>query len=237
MGSLGSTPLQLLDVKGDDGIAELIKLSISLDEWIRLDAVDIDYENEVDGEMLKILAAYHADLFNLGGLQMTRNGLRVKLSGSNSHLFGNNFTLALRLQLRDPFRDFEMVGSSMLALAQVERICIPVHDEMHNTNIETDLSNKKDDLNEEFVMEGTSAEENHKCINVPFICPFKISGVHVTSFNVEPNGRGMLIDPRQLQSGSRWLLSSGMNRTSKHPFPMSNQNHPFSYAMICIESI
>lgn len=69
MGSLGSTPLQLLDVRGDDGIAELIKLYISLDEWIRLDAVDIDYENEVDGEMLKILAAHHADLFNLGGLQ------------------------------------------------------------------------------------------------------------------------------------------------------------------------
>ena len=58
MGSLGSTPLQLLDVKGDDGIAELIKLSISLDEWIRLDAVDIDYENEVDGEKLKILERF-----------------------------------------------------------------------------------------------------------------------------------------------------------------------------------
>ncbi|XP_027180269.1 protein PLASTID MOVEMENT IMPAIRED 1-RELATED 1-like [Coffea eugenioides] len=223
MGSLGPTPLQLLDVKREDGIAELIKFSVSLNEWIRLDAVDIDYENEVDGEMLKILAAHDADLFDLGGLQMTRNGQRVKLSGSNSHLFGNNFTLALRLQLRDPFRDFEMVGSSMLALAQVERICIPVHDEMHNTNIETDLSNKKDDLNEEFVMEGTSAEENHKCINAaPFISRFKISGVHVAGFNVEPNGRGMLINPRQLQSGSRWLLSSGMNRTSKCPFSKSN---------------
>ena len=109
---------------------------------------------------------------------------------------------------------------------------------MHNTNTETDLSNEKDDLNEEFVMEGTSAEENHKCINAaPFISRFKISGVHVAGFNVEPNGRGMLINPRQLQSGSRWLLSSGMNRTSKCPFSKSNQNHPFSYAMICIESI
>ena len=63
----------------------------------------------------------------------------------------------------------------MLALAQVERICIPVHGEMHSTNRETDLSNEKDDLNEEFAMEGTSAEENHKCINAPFICLFKIS--------------------------------------------------------------
>lgn len=32
----------------------------------------------------------------------------------------------------------------------------------------------------------------------------------------------MLIDPRQLQSGSRWLLSSGMNRTSKRPFSKSS---------------
>ena len=28
-----------------------------------------------------------------------------------------------------------------------------------------DLSNEKDDLNEEFVMEETSAEENHKCMH------------------------------------------------------------------------
>lgn len=222
MGSMGATPLQLSDVKIDDGIAELIKLSISLNEWIRLDAADIDYENEVDGEMLKILAAHHADLFELGGLQTARNGEQVKLSGSNSRLFGNNFTLALRLQLRDPFRDFEMVGSSMLALAQVERVCIPVHGEMQNTNRETDLSSKKDDLNEEFVMEGTSAEENHKSINAPLISLFKISGVHIAGFNVEPNDRGRLIYPRQLQSGSRWLLSSGMNKTSMQPFSKSN---------------
>lgn len=222
MDSLAVTALQPLDVKSNDDIDELIKLSISLNEWIRLDAVDIDYEGEIDGQMLKILAGHCAKFFDLGGLQMAGNGECIKSSGSNCGLFGNNFTLAFRLQLRDPCRDYEMVGSSMLALAEVERVCIPLLHEMNNTNTGTDFGYKKDDLSEKLVMEGDNVEGKQKSINAPVISLFKVTGVHVAGFNIEPNDRRLLMTGRQLQSGSRWLLSSGMNRTSRLSFSKSN---------------
>ncbi|KAL3500815.1 hypothetical protein ACH5RR_039908 [Cinchona calisaya] len=222
MGSSGVAALQHLDVKSNERIDDLIKLSISLNDWIRLDAVDFDYEGETDGEMSKILAAHHAKFIDLGDLQMVRNSEHLKLSGSSCGLFGNNFTLALRVQLRDPFRDYEMVGSSMLALAQVERVLIPLLHEMNSTNTETDFSNREDYLNEELVMEGISVENKQKNINAPLISLFKVSGVHIAGFNVEPNDGRLLVSRKQLQSGSRWLLSSGMTRTSKLSFPKSN---------------
>ncbi|KAL3633540.1 hypothetical protein CASFOL_022302 [Castilleja foliolosa] len=90
-----------------------------------------------------------------------------------------NFNMGLKVQLRDPFRNYEMVGPSMLALIQVDRVY-----------------------------------ENKVCGPL-----FKVSEVHLAGLNVM-NGdtkRGWGTS-RQQQSGSRWLFSSGMAKSSNVTF-------------------
>lgn len=84
-------------------IEELIDMSISLEEWMRLDSASFDAKCEVNDHISKLFATHSA-----------------KMDQKCGHL-NNNFTLALQMLLRDPFRDYEPVGIPMLALVQVER--------------------------------------------------------------------------------------------------------------------
>nr|GEW13327.1 protein plastid movement impaired 1-related 1-like [Tanacetum cinerariifolium] len=97
----------------DDGI---MGLSVTLDEWMRLDSGEIDEGDEMSERTLKILAAHHAS-----DLMRARIGKGSKKGG----LLWNNFTVALMVQLRDPLRNFEPVGTPMLAQDQVERVFVP----------------------------------------------------------------------------------------------------------------
>lgn len=80
----GSSSLtKSINCSGASDIDELISLSTSLNEWMKLNS-----ETVVD-------------------------------KGENCGSLGENLTIALKVQLRDPFRDYESVGASMLALIQV----------------------------------------------------------------------------------------------------------------------
>ncbi|KAL3645995.1 hypothetical protein CASFOL_011175 [Castilleja foliolosa] len=127
---------------------ELIKHSLSLDEWIRLDSDEFHVQDEAD------------------------DGISVK-----------SFRMGLKVQLRDPFRNYEMVGPSMLALIQVDRI----------------YENK-----------------THGPL-------FKVSEAHLTGLNVA-NGDNKMVwgTSRQQQSGSRWLFSSGMAKSSNKKFILNS---------------
>nr|GEX97560.1 hypothetical protein [Tanacetum cinerariifolium] len=97
----------------DDGI---MGLSVTLDEWMRLNSGEIDEGDEMSERTLKILAAHHAS-----DLMRAKRGKGSKKGG----LLGNNFTVALMVQLRDPLRNFKPVGTLILALVQVERVFVP----------------------------------------------------------------------------------------------------------------
>lgn len=206
---LGITALQLSDVKRDNYLDEVIKQSISLDRWVECDSGDIGYSSGTD-EWMKTLAAYNAKFSDIDSAQNLPSG----------GILGDYITLAFRLQLRDPLRDYEMVGASMLALVQVERVCFPSKPERFGADLER--HNTEENMNEDFIFCGTTREEmNHGNLNGTVVPQFKISEVHVAGLNFEPNDKQPLNTGRELQSGSRWLLSNGMNRMGTKRFSSS----------------
>ncbi|KAL4340871.1 hypothetical protein GQ457_08G003410 [Hibiscus cannabinus] len=61
LGLEGTAGLQLLDMKDTgDNVDGLMGLSLTLDEWMRLDSGDIDDEDQITERTSKILAAHHA---------------------------------------------------------------------------------------------------------------------------------------------------------------------------------
>nr|XP_043628353.1 protein PLASTID MOVEMENT IMPAIRED 1-RELATED 1-like [Erigeron canadensis] len=80
-------------------IEDLVDMSISLDECLKLESLGFDDKCEVSDHVLKFFE---------------------KSSDKKCGYFGN-FTLALQMLFRDPLRDYEPVGIPMLALVQVER--------------------------------------------------------------------------------------------------------------------
>ncbi|CAI9093748.1 OLC1v1029309C1 [Oldenlandia corymbosa var. corymbosa] len=209
VGPSGVTASQFSDFTNEN-FTGLMKLSISLDNYIRLDAQGVDYEGEVDGYTLKLLESHYAKFSNVDSEQLTT-------TGTGRGLFGNNFTLAFRLQLRDPFRDFEMVREPMLALIQVEKLSVSPHQEMANMSTETDFGHNQSNLGEAACFQ----ENDEKMISQ--VTPlFKISEVHVAGINIVSAGRQVLITGKQNHSGARWFLSSGINRISKRPPSLSN---------------
>lgn len=146
-------------------VDELIKYSMSLEEWVRLDfgeREDINHENDSKG---------------------------------------HDFTMGLKVQLRDPLRNHEMVGSAMLALVQVHRVYSVKQPELHH------LSSK-----EMCNQQGVDFEQNKTQIFQPM---FKVSEAHLAGPNVIRGNKPLWGTRRQQQSGSRWLLSSGMAKPNK----------------------
>lgn len=200
--------------ESDDNEVALVELSVSLDEWLRLDAGDFsNIPHETKERITKILAAHHVKSVDLDS-----SGLET---GEERPVLCNNLTLALRVQLRDPLRDYEMVGISMLILIQLERSCAPVEQNTCSRASERN-SSSKNDPKEQFIQEEIVAGESEGGIHRQAVSQFKITEIHVAGFNNGPNDDRIWGTKSQQQAGSRWLLSSGMGRTSKRPFSKSN---------------
>ncbi|KAJ0238694.1 Protein PLASTID MOVEMENT IMPAIRED 1-RELATED 1 [Hirschfeldia incana] len=206
VGLEGAAGLQLLDIKdeGDDGGDDdgLMGLSLTLDEWMKLDSGDIGDEDEINEHTSKILAAHHANPLNFirkGSKGEKRKGKKGRKCG----LLGNNFTVALMVQLRDPLRNYEPVGAPMLSLIQVERLFVPPKPIIYSTVSEL----RKTDEEEEETEEKTILEEQG-------IAQYKISEVHVTGMKSETDKKpcGVKSQHQQVQSGSRWLMANGMGK-------------------------
>lgn len=220
LGLEGAAGLQLLDVKdcGDD-IDGLMGLSLTLDEWMRLDSGIVDEEAQIGDRTSKILAAHHAtstDLFS-GGWEGDKRG--GKRSGRRWGLLGNNFTVALMVQLRDPLRNYDPVGTPMLALIQVERVFVPPKPKIYSTVSEKGNSEQDDEPEAEPETKTLAMEEKNE--EEDAIPQFKIKEVHVAGLKTEPGKKKVWGNPTQQQSGSRWLLATGMGKSNKHPFMKS----------------
>ncbi|EHA8589017.1 protein PLASTID MOVEMENT IMPAIRED 1-RELATED 1-like [Cocos nucifera] len=217
LGLDGAAGLQLLDAQDSgDEVDGLMGLSITLDEWMKLDSGLIE-EDEISDRTSKILAAHHArtsDLFNRGWKAGKKGG---RSSGRRWGLFGNKFTVALMVQLRDPLRNFEPVGTPMLALVQVERVVVPLKPKIYSIVSEKGNGEQDNELesNPETIANGEKEEEEKG------ISQFKITKVHVAGLKTEPGKNKHWGSSIQQQSGSRWLLASGMGKSNKHPFMKS----------------
>ncbi|KAI3983051.1 hypothetical protein MKX01_035332 [Papaver californicum] len=222
LGVEGAGGLQLLDIKdGDNDVDGVMGLSITLDEWMKLDSGMIrDEDDEISERTSKILAAHHAsstELFNGGG-----RGDKKKGRGKKCGLLGNNFTVALMVQLRDPLRNYEPVGTPMLALIQVERVFVPPKPRLYVT-VSENLKNEDDEDETATVVEvlKDDKKEEKKEVEEEVIPQFKITEVHVAGLKTDPGKKKPWGSKSQQQSGSRWLLASGMGKSNKNPLMKS----------------
>ncbi|KAJ1285104.1 hypothetical protein BS78_03G255000 [Paspalum vaginatum] len=222
LGLEGTAGLQLLDVKqSGEEVDGLMGLSITLDEWMRLDSGVVDEEEQHSDRTSKILAAHHAKSMDL--FAKNRSGdKKSRRSGKRWGLLGNNFTVALMVQLRDPLRNYEPVGTPMLALIQVERVFVPPKPKVYSTVSDKGNSELDDDepkteevLDKALVTE-EKVEELEDCIP-----QFKVTEVHVAGFKSEPEKTKPWGNQTQQHSGSRWLLAAGMGKSNKHPLMKS----------------
>ncbi|RWR80309.1 protein PLASTID MOVEMENT IMPAIRED 1-RELATED 1-like protein isoform X1 [Cinnamomum micranthum f. kanehirae] len=218
LGLEGAAGLQLMDIKDNSGDVDgLMGLSITLDEWMRLDAGIVDEEEHDSSRMSKVLAAHRANSteFVSEGWKGDKRG--GKGSSRKCGLLGNNFTVALMVQLRDPMRNYETVGTPMLALIQVERVFIPPKPKVYR-NVSLNGNSEEADEPELPLKEEKKEEKKEEEEVVP---QFKITEVHVAGLKTEPGKKKLWGTTTQQQSGSRWLLASGMGKSNKHPFMKS----------------
>ncbi|ESQ42076.1 hypothetical protein EUTSA_v10012496mg [Eutrema salsugineum] len=208
IGLEGAAGLQLMDIKdgGDDDDDGLMGLSLTLDEWMKLDSGDIGDEDEIDEQTSKILAAHHANPLNFireGSKGEKRKGKKGRKCG----LLGNNFTVALMVQLRDPLRNYEPVGAPMLSLIQVERLFLPPKPIIYSTLSELRKTDEEEEASEAVKEEKTMLEEH----GIP---QYKISEVHLTGMKNETDKKpwGITAQQQQVQAGSRWLMANGMGK-------------------------
>ncbi|CAB4288196.1 unnamed protein product [Prunus armeniaca] len=223
LGLEGAAGLQLLDIKdsGND-VDGLMGLSLTLDEWLKLDSGEIDDEDHISERTSKILAAHHANSLDMirGGSKGERR--RGKGASRKCGLLGNNFTVALMVQLRDPLRNYEPVGAPMLSLVQVERVFLPPKPKIYSTVSELRCSNEEDDESESVGKEKIEEErKDEKSSEVEAVPQFRITEVHVAGLKTEPDKKKPWGTASQKQSGSRWLLANGMGKNNKHPFMKS----------------
>ncbi|KAJ1439891.1 NT-type C2 domain [Sesbania bispinosa] len=217
LGLEGAAGLQLLDVKeSSDGVDGIMSLSLTLDEWMRLDSGEIDDADNISEHTSKLLAAHHANSFDF--MRGISKGEKRRGKGRKCGLLGNNFTVALMVQLRDPLRNYEPVGTPMLALIQVERVFVPPKQKIYCGVSEVRNNNDEDDESEivaKVEMKETKKEE--KSPEEEGIPQFKITEVHVAGLKTEPQNQKKKLwgTSGQQQSGSRWLLANGMGKNKK----------------------
>ncbi|KAL6839818.1 hypothetical protein ACP4OV_029628 [Aristida adscensionis] len=221
LGLEGTACLQLLDVKQNgDEVDGLMGLSITLDEWMRLDSGVVDEEEQYSDRTSKILAAHHAKSMELVAESQSADK-KSRRSGRRWGLLGNNFTVALMVQLRDPLRNYEPVGTPMLALIQVERVFVPPKPKIYTTvseksnNVEDDEETKTEEVLDKALVKQEKVDE------LDSIPQFKVTEVHVAGFKSEPEKTKPWGNQTQQQSGSRWLLAAGMGKSNKHPLMKS----------------
>lgn len=219
----GTCGLQLLDIKdnGED-VDGLMGLSLTLDEWMKLDSGEIDDDDLSSERTSKILAAHHAT--SLDQFRGRSKGEKRRGRNRKYGLLGNNFTVALMVQLRDPLRDYEPVGAPMLALIQVERVFVPPKPKIYST---VSMLRKYNDVDEDEMAKGAKKENivekpTEEKINEEELIPqYKITEVHVAGLKAEQGKKKLWGSTNQQQSGSRWLLANGMGKKNKHPLMKS----------------
>lgn len=214
-GTVGFHPPNINDSGNDDN--GLLNLSITLDEWLRLDSGIISDEDQISEHTSKILAAHHAKCMDLVSGRLKRDGKWGKASGRKWGMLENNFTVALMVQLRDPFRNYEPVGAPVLALIQVERVFLPPKPKMNNMESEPSNSEEEVDQHESVTkgeVDGEIKEKEEE--GEELISQFKITQVHVAGVNTKAGTKKLWCSASQHQSGFRWLLANGMDKTNKH---------------------
>uniref|UniRef100_A0ACD5VQ90 Uncharacterized protein n=1 Tax=Avena sativa TaxID=4498 RepID=A0ACD5VQ90_AVESA len=221
LGLEGTAGLQLMDVKQSGGDVDgLMGLSITLDEWMRLDSGVVDEEEQFSDRTSKVLAAHHAKSVDL--LAESQNAdKKSRRSGRRWGLLGNNFTVALMVQLRDPLRNYEPVGTPMLSLIQVERVFIPPKPKIYSTVSEKGNSEEYyEEPKAEKIIDKALVDEE-KIEEEDSVPQFKVTEVHVAGFKSEPEKTKPWGNQTQQQSGSRWLLGAGMGKGNKNPLMKS----------------
>ncbi|XP_039044245.1 protein PLASTID MOVEMENT IMPAIRED 1-RELATED 2-like [Hibiscus syriacus] len=193
----GAASSQSLDFR--DVVNRLMSLVITLDEWLRLDGGVIDDGDHISDHTIQILEAYQAKCLDSVSGNSIKHVDLGKESGRKHGLLGNNLTLAVKVLLRDPFRNYEPVGTSMMALIQVQRAHVALEPQRdREENPESEAAGKK---------EGT-----------PF---FDITEVHLAGLNTEPDKQHLWGSKAQQQSGTRWMLASGTANSKKKTFSKS----------------
>ncbi|WCJ29386.1 Protein PLASTID MOVEMENT IMPAIRED 1-RELATED 2 [Euphorbia peplus] len=165
-------------------VERLLELSITLNDWLSLDSGVIGNKCGVE-----ILAAHHAKSMELMESNGTRHGL-----------LGDNLCVGVMMLLRDPLRNYEPVGGSMLALVQVERSFF--HDKQP---IVDGAILEKTRYEDEWIPEEMEDE---------YWFGFKIKEVHLSGLNNEPGKTNHWGTKTQHQCGTRWLLASGMSKSA-----------------------
>ncbi|OIV99739.1 hypothetical protein TanjilG_26077 [Lupinus angustifolius] len=201
-----------------------ISWSLALDgaaaEWMRLDSGEFnDDKNSISEHTSKVLAAHHANnSFDL--IHTSSKGERKQCKGParKCGLLGNNFSVELMVQLRDPMRNHVTLGRPMLSIVQVEREFVPPKQRIYSSVSEAANSNDGDD---EFEIVA-KVEMNERKKEVKFseekgIPQFSSTKVHVAGLKTKPQKNKLRGSSSQQQSGSRWLLANGMGKINKHP--------------------
>lgn len=228
LGLDGAAGLQLLDLKdssdGVESVDGIMGLSLTLDEWMRLDSGEIDDIENISDHTSKLLAAHHANSFDFVRGTSKGEKKRGKGHGRKCGLLGNNFTVALMVQLRDPLRDYEPVGTPMLALIQVERVFVPPKPRIYCNVSEIRNNNDEDDERETSAKSESKDDKKEERTSEEEVIPqFKITEVHVAGLATEPEPRKKKLwgTSTNEKSGSRWLLANGMGKSNKHPIMKS----------------
>ncbi|XP_057768205.1 protein PLASTID MOVEMENT IMPAIRED 1-RELATED 1-like isoform X2 [Salvia miltiorrhiza] len=217
----GTGGLQLLDIKDKcDNVDGLMGLSLTLDEWVKLDSGEIDDDDLVSERTSRLLAAHHATSLDL--FRGKSKGEKRRGRGRKYGLLGNSFTVALMVQLHDCLRNYEPVGNPMLALIQVERVFVPPRPKFYRTVPLARNSSEEEKeptaATNENVIEARIEDIKHEEELIP---QYKIKEVHVAGLKVEPGKKKLWGSTNQQQSGSRWLLGNGMGKKNKHPLMKS----------------
>ncbi|KAL7001825.1 hypothetical protein U1Q18_002973 [Sarracenia purpurea var. burkii] len=216
----GAARLKLLEAKDEFGdVDELIGLCVTLNEWMRFDSGDFG-DDGMNERSLKVLSAHLAENIDIISGMLTSGSKWDRQIGRSCGLLGNNLTVLLRVQLRNPLRDYETVSAPMLALIEVERAFVDMKPKVNPRISERSDIKEEDDLFEQ--VKGINAEEKYEKIIEEGNCLFKISEVHMAGFNTEPRKQQQWSTTTKEQSGVRWLLASRMGKNTKHLSLTSN---------------
>lgn len=200
-------------------VDELVTYLLPLEEWIRLDSGDFDVEDEVDDHMVKVFSAHCAKNIDMNRVRQMKEDESIKSLTRRYGILNDNFTMALKVQLRDPLSDFGSIGSLMVALIQVERIYSPICAEQQNTS-DNFHELDKDNLHDRLPQEGICFEERQS--TMAKFPKFKVIGGALVGLNVLSGKQHFWGSSSHQQSGFQWLLSSGMAKTNKHAVSSSN---------------
>uniref|UniRef100_A0A2P2Q429 Uncharacterized protein LOC105122155 n=1 Tax=Rhizophora mucronata TaxID=61149 RepID=A0A2P2Q429_RHIMU len=211
----GGGKLQPLEATGGGNEFDgLLGLSIPLEEWLRLDVGDIGDDDQSSEHPRMIFAGHKDKCVDFVNRTLREDIDQEKAYGREHGLLGNNLMLALRILLRDPLRNYEPVGDSMLALIQVERATVHPTLELHRSVSETSSGEEEDQewMHKEDLGDSRKEAKNKRCS-----LWFKIAGVHLSGLNTRSGKSQLQGTKTHQQSGFRWLLASGMSKSYKPP--------------------